>query len=187
MHSLVRRVTERARGVASGPLAEETISAAEAELGFELPSLLREIYLNVGDHGFGPGHGFLPLRPIDAGDPSVVALYVELRQPNPENPGWTWPERLLPLCDWGCAMYSCVGCSAPPFAVVTFEYVADAPVSASLAPTRESFAGYLADWLDGKDVFEPVYVDAPELSRTAINPFTKQPMIFMGRKPRFWP
>ena len=187
MEPLLHRLRDQVRSTDVVPQTAAVVSEAEAQLGFPLHPLLRAVYLAVGDHGFGPGLGFLPLQPKDPRDPSVVGLYLGFNRPDPENPRWVWPARLVPFCDWGCAMYSCLDCSVDEGPVFTFEYVPDAPVSASLAPTRPTFADYLADWLDGKTVFEPVYVDAPERSRRTINPFTRQPVVLMGRKPRFWP
>jgi cell wall assembly regulator SMI1 len=42
------------------PVASEaTIQAAEAELGLRLPALLRELYKQVGNGGYGPGYGLM--------------------------------------------------------------------------------------------------------------------------------
>lgn len=98
------------------PLTEEEIQSAEHLLGFSLPPLLRAIYTQVADGGFGPTYGLYQLtemvsdylairrtaRPIDFslfeklvadGEPVMIPLYV-------------WPDRFLCLCDHGCAMYS---------------------------------------------------------------------------------
>src|SRR5216683_6367148 len=47
---------------ASPPATGEELAHAEAQLGFELPSFLRRLYLEVGNGSFGPGYGLLPLN-----------------------------------------------------------------------------------------------------------------------------
>ena len=44
------------RSVAFPPVTESAVAAAE-HTGFSIPPLLRSIYLNVGNGGFGPGSG----------------------------------------------------------------------------------------------------------------------------------
>ena len=39
------------------PTSLAVVEAAEQSLGFYLPHLLREIYTQVGNGGFGPGYG----------------------------------------------------------------------------------------------------------------------------------
>lgn len=72
------------------PLDDHAIAAAEARLGFALPPELRRLYTEIGDGGFGPGAGLLPLE-------RAVDIYLD-RIANP--PGWrgqTWPAQLLPF------------------------------------------------------------------------------------------
>lgn len=44
------------------PTTPAIVEAAEAELGFRLPPLLRELYTQVGNGGFGPGYGIFGLE-----------------------------------------------------------------------------------------------------------------------------
>jgi len=100
------------------PVEPEVIESAESILGFELPELLRQCYLRVGNGGFGPGHGMIGLQAIDPtledGYPDDVScgclpeLYQYHRQ-NPDNP---WPEKLLPLFVMGCGLIDSIDCSA---------------------------------------------------------------------------
>lgn len=62
MHAIVERLRQHTAGQKlRPPLSEAGITEAETSLGFQLPSLLREIYGIVADGGFGPPYGFLPL------------------------------------------------------------------------------------------------------------------------------
>ena len=58
---LLRRVRERAAAQKPAPPASEAeLARAEESLGFPLPPLLRRLYAEIGDGGFGPGT-LLPL------------------------------------------------------------------------------------------------------------------------------
>ena len=113
---LIRALRNRlpANEVDGGSVPAEDIASAEAQLGFRLPPLLRRIYESI-DGGIGPGYGLYPL--VDGKD-TLVAMYLEFANskyvPEPGEPGYepgAWPERLLPIVDWGCAMWSCLDLS----------------------------------------------------------------------------
>ncbi len=46
---------------AKPPVSLADLTDAETIIGFPLPTLLRRIYLEVGNGGFGPGYGLFPL------------------------------------------------------------------------------------------------------------------------------
>ncbi|PZD97067.1 hypothetical protein DNH61_04005 [Paenibacillus sambharensis] len=55
-------------------LTEAEVKEAEERLGYPLPKLMRQLYMNVGNGGFGPGLGFLPLLPIEEEGESVTSI-----------------------------------------------------------------------------------------------------------------
>jgi hypothetical protein len=82
------------------------IAAAEEELGFRLPRLLRALYRFVGNGGFGPGYGLIGVpgtEPYDSGEESVVDLYDRETRVNRDaaRRADRWPKKLLPICDYG--------------------------------------------------------------------------------------
>src|SRR6185436_17606875 len=78
----------------------------EELLGVSLPWIVEAVYTTVGNGGVGPGYGLYDLD-------EAVASYSVYATPDPsEYPGWSWPKGLLPICDWGCAVYSFVDCTA---------------------------------------------------------------------------
>lgn len=102
------------------PVTEKEMEKAEKTLGFPLPAILRRMYLEIGNGGFGPGYGLSPLRKKGVGqafEESIVSLYVLYRTDDPECPQWKWPEGMLPLCHWGDGIRSCVDCLHDPFPV----------------------------------------------------------------------
>ncbi len=129
IEQLLARVADKARntrpwGWASlpEPVDEATPARAEAALGFSLPPLLAELYLRMGDGGFGPEYGLLPLLDSPpSGEPAAVSQYLANREEGLKDPDWPWPEGVLPISHWGCAMYACVDCRSPQAAVLLFE------------------------------------------------------------------
>jgi hypothetical protein len=144
MQSIIARVREQAAGPGMRPpVSAAEVEEAERQLGFPLPDLLRELYLTVGDGGFGPSYGVLPLlkpEPGGMGHESVVLLYALLRH----DP--SWPERLLPFLDWGCAIASCVDCLSLSLPVIRYE-------EEVFTPEAPSLEHWLNDWLAGRDLF----------------------------------
>ena len=72
------------------PADPAAVEQAEAGLGFALPPVLRRVYLDVADGGFGPGGGLMSLA-------SATAAYARLRKGDELPRGRSWPERLLPI------------------------------------------------------------------------------------------
>ncbi|MFA7767032.1 SMI1/KNR4 family protein [Streptomyces sp. NPDC048723] len=143
---LLEQVTDRVRNSARryerhgrtrpGPLDTGAITRAEGILGFALPPLLASLYTRVGDGGFGPGQGLLPLR-------QTVLAYEERR-----SSGWRWPEGVLPVADFGCGMDACVDCRSDTAQVLLFDPNPGEPELA-WSIDAPSLAGWLRGWLDG--------------------------------------
>jgi hypothetical protein len=76
----------------SPPADEATLDAAEARLGFALPPVLRRVYLEVADGGFGPGTGLFATA-------RIVTEYEKLRAEPYLPRGPRWPDGLLPIVD----------------------------------------------------------------------------------------
>jgi hypothetical protein len=119
-------IHDMARGLSPAPkiyapVTTEDIAAAESRLGFELPALLRRIYTEIGNGGFGPGYGLVGLGGGHDGwvGGDLESLYVSNRQ-NPPGGIAEWPEKVLPVCTWGCDIYSCLDCSKPDAPVLVY-------------------------------------------------------------------
>jgi len=94
------------------PAPAAVIADAERKLGFKLPDLLRTLYEEIANGGFGPSYGIIGLDEngwldVDL-NIAVPELYLGFRE-QPED----WPERLLPICNRGCAGYSAIDCTSP--------------------------------------------------------------------------
>ena len=143
---------------------EIDIVHAEAIIGFDLPPLLKRIYLALSNGGFGPGDGLFPLYnredPNALQSDSLVTTYLALRSLMPEQftTYWqnsegdegevqlnVWPKKILTLCDWGCNIYSCINCSQQKYPVFRLDHNASVRRLVLEAP---SFQQWLAGWLD---------------------------------------
>ncbi|QIQ03521.1 SMI1/KNR4 family protein [Streptomyces liangshanensis] len=167
---LIRRVRTLAVQESSPlPPCVDSAAVAEAErlLGFGLPPLLVRLYAEVANGGFGPDYTLFPL--LGEGQ-TVVSEYGEQRPVQPAEPAgsigpaepeetWDsephWPHGVLPVLEWGCAMYAAVDCLRPDAPVLLFEpngYVDDwAEVWFRDAP---SLSEWLLRWVNGTGWWE---------------------------------
>ena len=98
------------------PASPAAVEEAEGLLGHPLSLLLRRLYLEVGNGGFGPGYGILGVRgghpeiPGDDYHHTAVDLYRQARSGS--FTAWRrMPAGLLPVCYWGCGIFSLVDCA----------------------------------------------------------------------------
>ncbi|MFF2079401.1 SMI1/KNR4 family protein [Kitasatospora sp. NPDC058162] len=139
--ALIDRVRQHAGPALPPPVTAGQLAAAEAEIGYPLPSLFARLYREVGDGGYGPDRFPLwPLRRVAAGGPGR-------------------PYGVLEFLDWGCGMTGAVDCLHPDAPVLlvlpddeTHPIRADSP----------SLARWLADWLDGRAWWEEEVMAANE-------------------------
>ena len=104
------------------PATEGQLQETEATLGFPLPPVLRALYSQVANGGFGPGGGLLGTvgGATDQGPYTLACSYQSKREnltlfdlesvEIPQATGFTfaysrWPRYLLEICSWGCGVY----------------------------------------------------------------------------------
>jgi hypothetical protein len=156
------------RQVVAKPATREEIAAGEAILGFELPPLLKRIYGEIGRSGFGPGCGLMGLSPDapDTGGATAPRAYRGSRSFLAD-----WPDRLLPICQWGSGITSCVDCAMPPFAIrihdpnrqQDFHSCRDA-----LFDEAPSFADWIRRWAEGEDLWEATHGENGSVFRALV-------------------
>ena len=120
------------------PAPPEVVAEAEAVIGFQLPPLLRRLYVEVANGGFGPAFGVLGIRVPGGLNEDITDPYRE---------GWDpavvkVPKGLVPLCDWGCAMLSMVDFRDPAGPMWGIE-------EGELFREGMTLAGWLERYLDG--------------------------------------
>lgn len=162
--------TPPTQGFAFPPATEEQLAQSEEILEFSLPPALRALFATVANGGFGPGYG-IPgavggFGPGDGVYDIVQGFYLfcdESRQvpleAYAESPGSQhfnlpndcWPERVLPLCSWGCAMYDFIDADTGRICQRDFSdnYPDDPNWQTILTRTELSLEDWLSRWLDG--------------------------------------
>jgi hypothetical protein len=130
------------------PAEPAAVEKAEAALGFALPQVLRRVYLEVADGGFGPGGGLLNLA-------GATAAYARLRKGDELPRGRSWPEGLLPIreVDHG---FDSVDAASPAGRVVAWdpedlrEFSGEKAWNASFSEIAPSVEAWLEEWVGGK-------------------------------------
>jgi hypothetical protein len=132
---------------------EEQLAATEGALGFPLPPLLRAVYTQIANGGFGPGYGLRGAMGGFSGTGTIVETYrwseegrqlIELpaKEIGSEEfrlDGDLWPDRFLSLCEWGCNIESYLHCP-------TGRVFRVAPVEDEVFGMRQQ-AATLEEWL----------------------------------------
>lgn len=122
-----KTIHDMARGMSPAPkvfppATPEQIATTEAALGFALPPLFKQILAEIGNGGFGPGYG---LFGVDGGHPdydhkSMAEVYAQTQSPTAHGDFPLLPEKIVPVCNWGCGIYSCLDCREPDAPVYFF-------------------------------------------------------------------
>jgi len=152
---LRRRAIDQAHGAGQGhfppatkfpPLSDDALSNSLQRLGFEPPALYVEVLQKVGNGGM----------PDDRGK-NAVDLYLEFAESDPNDPTWVWPRGLLPICHWGCGIYTCIDCTKTGADMVTWDpnaWCDGEPPQVALTPLEMQFVQWLSSWEQGDDLWE---------------------------------
>lgn len=140
------------------PLDRTTLSQFEKSLGHRLPPLLRRMYCEVANGGFGESYGLIGLvgGARDDTNRDVQQLLHDIRKADSDDPKWSWPDKLLPAFYVGCAMYLCIDCYSKNGRVVLFEpnnHVDGRSWKNSFIPFSPSLRKMMDDWLSGLDLW----------------------------------
>lgn len=131
------------------PATEVVVMRAEATLGFSLPAPLRQVYLEVGDGGFGPGGGMLPAQ-------DAAAAWRSLTD-EPAGPAdQAWPRSLLPFADRNPG-YDCIDVRSGRIVVWDPQEIEDESDDSwrrSFRDDADTLAEYFETWLGSRDPYE---------------------------------
>lgn len=129
------------------PAAAAAVAEAEAILGHPLPPLLRRIYAEVAEGGFGPGTGLFPLGDASEG---LVSEYELVCEASDHGYGMPWPRHLLPVATWSDGTMAMIDLTRPPHPVFAVDF-ADAEDEHArpweVEPAAPSLAVWLHRWL----------------------------------------
>ncbi|MDX3586226.1 hypothetical protein [Streptomyces europaeiscabiei] len=142
------------------PLAMAEVERAERRLGYRLPLLLRRIYTEIGDGGFGPEGGLasltprrIPQRPV-ADWPCATTIHAK-------RPGWGPAASWFFLTGGGCTMEWYVSLIAVDHPVLLWDADGWEPgwgqdPHDGLRYAAPSLRQWLWTWADGGDVWDEV-------------------------------
>lgn len=147
---LIRRVAAKAAAEHSSrrpPASESDLARAEESLGFRLHPLLRRLYSEVADGGFGPEY---TLYPLAAGVLRTTAMASRAPTDLRNGERLYWPFEAVAIMDWGCGMDAVVDCRSAEGTVLLVDPNPGLPDRAGeWFLDSESLAGWLESWLDG--------------------------------------
>jgi len=158
------------------PSPTRGLQVTEREIGFELPELLRTVYLKVGNGGFGPQYGIIGTKGGAKLDGyTLETCYQDMMKLEKENFIWCWPRGLLPLANYGCGMWSCVDCEYKKLPMILWDpnnlnpglNGADARLNWGNAfwDQGRSFRTWLEGWLTEKQEPEPKWLSDSWMSK----------------------
>jgi hypothetical protein len=159
-----------ANDIANDPISVEAFENEERRLGIRLPPLLKRLYTEVGNGGFGPGYGLLSMTPLSSADHPIFYFYSTFRAARNKYQA-EWAEGIVPINDWGDLILSCVdisaNCADPPVVrfepnmpkAATFDYLNGARFrGAGMIPESEKMSTWFEDWINGQEMFNRPYV-----------------------------
>jgi hypothetical protein len=111
------------------PARPKDVAAAEAKLGFALPHSLRQLYTEIGNGGFGPFLGLIPLSRDSLGKKAtpdetrftLVESYLDLVKTHPKYAKEPWPTGVVPVFYGGCSSFEFANCNAPNGPIVAVD------------------------------------------------------------------
>ena len=142
------------------PATSQQLERSETLLGFPLPDILRRIYLEVGNGGFGPQYGLLGIEggADDGARCTMVQKWFDARQDvllhrrlKKLRPDY----RFLPCIYCGCTVYLCLSGEFPGGPMWLYDQGARSRAKKFEVQTF-SFSALLRLWLDGQKRAEQV-------------------------------
>jgi hypothetical protein len=112
------------------PATSDQLHETEELLGFSLPPMLRSLYAEIANGGFGPAYGIRgAVNGFAEPTGTIVQHYqghtegrtlldldleAEIAQGEGEKvvPFDQWPRTLVSICEWGCAIQICLDCTS---------------------------------------------------------------------------
>jgi SMI1/KNR4 family protein SUKH-1 len=95
------------------PASSEALDEAEHIIGYPLPPLLRRLYAEVANGGFGPFDGVEGVEGGHTDGPGMLADYIEWRDEEMPEDFPAWMPGVVSFCDFGCAMWALLDCRTP--------------------------------------------------------------------------
>jgi hypothetical protein len=128
------------------PTSADAIEAAEREMGCHFHQFHRRLFREVGNGGFGPGYGLIgiPEGSLDVEERSLIELNQGLFS---DHDGQM--SSVVPLCGWGCGIWSCVDCETGAILSIS-EF--------GLRDLEQGLHSWFEDWISGVNLWDRMVV-----------------------------
>jgi hypothetical protein len=142
------------------PVSPGAVEALEREFGIRLPTLVRRLYTEVADGGYGPNWGIHRLWSPPGTDfrrwweqpMSVEAWYrfYQAERETGEPPGYweQWPDPSIRFCEVGCSISICIDCTTDAGRVFMDDPNLGVDPRECLVPVADTLAEWLVEWLE---------------------------------------
>ncbi|MEU8608467.1 SMI1/KNR4 family protein [Actinoplanes sp. NPDC048791] len=127
------------------PASEEALAEAEQTIGFPLPPLLRRLYLEVANGGFGPFGGVEGVEDGYASEDGMLVDYVQWRDEEIPDDVPAWTPGVVSFCNFGGAMWALLDCRTPEGRMLFLDQSTLHPLDLTLS---QWFERWLSDDLD---------------------------------------
>jgi hypothetical protein len=129
------------------PASADAIEAAEKDMGCHFHQLHRRLFREVGNGGFGPGYGLIgiPEGSLDVEERSMNELKQGLFLDHEK----LQTSSMVPLCDWGCGIWSCVDCETGAILSIS-EF--------GLRDLEQGLQSWFEDWISGVNLWDRMVV-----------------------------
>ena len=167
------------------PLATpEALDAAEARMGAAIPPLLRRLYGEVANGGFGPGSGLIGIEGgwTDDNGRTIEYLFEMMTEGDPDEPSWDWPVGLVPIVD-SSPVWTCVETAAPGGKVVDFDHeeIDYRGWDAAFTEVAPSLHDWMIAWVESRPAHEVQREEMAELIATSEVETARQARAAIGR------
>lgn len=91
---------------------------------------------------------------------TAVGFCKVFAQSDPEDPFWDWPQGLLPICHWGCAIYSCIDCTSDDAMILTWDpngWDDGTSPTTAIFPIGMTLFQWLEAWASGVNLWDRMY------------------------------
>ena len=138
-------------------LSPAELQDAEVVCGLRFPETLQRLYCEIGNGGFGPGYGFLPMTHAKSRyEDSIVDLFLVFSGKDADDPTWEWPKGLLPIVDFGCAIRACVDCATGQL-IVSDPNLHESSWSDTFLDQGCTLDEWLARWCTGENLWKRIH------------------------------
>ncbi len=131
------------------PVSDEALDNAERIIGYPLPRLLRRLYREVANGGFGPFSGVEGVEGGYTSDAGMLTDYIQWRDEEIPEDFPAWMPGVVSFCDFGCAMWALLDCRTAEGKMLFLDEGTLYPLDLTLA---QWFELWLAGELDMHDL-----------------------------------